>query len=57
MVSASSDIKLKAMVWARAAEGYYWKLGDERSRGGNYQSVREPESKVVPISKNLLRSN
>lgn len=51
-----SDIKLKAMVWARAAEGYYWRLGDERTRGGSFQSLSEPDSKVIPISQNLLRS-
>lgn len=47
-----SDIGHRATVWARAAEGYYWALGDDRQREGTVHSVEGELS----VSKNLLRA-
>jgi hypothetical protein len=47
------QIQLKASVWARAAEGYYWKLGDERTRQNQLHGI---EGDPATISVNVLRS-
>ncbi|WNZ24162.1 hypothetical protein HJG54_15720 [Leptolyngbya sp. NK1-12] len=48
------EIKLKAAVWARSAQGYYWRLGDERQREGIFHG--SGTDNVIPFSKNLQRS-
>lgn len=49
------EIKLKATVWARSAQGYYWRLGAEPQRAGSVYD-REGSSNVISFSKNLQRS-
>jgi hypothetical protein len=44
------EISLRAQVWARAAEGYYWALGAERTRASNSYSANN----IVPF--NQMRS-
>jgi hypothetical protein len=44
------EIRLRAQVWARAAEGYYWALGAEPTRASNSYST----SNIVPF--NQVRS-
>jgi hypothetical protein len=46
------EIKLRATVWARSAEGYYWALGDSPKRSGTVHS--ESGNNIVPF--NLVRS-
>jgi len=46
------DIKMRSTVWARAAEGYYWQLGDPPKRSGSFGET--PSNNVVPF--NLARS-
>lgn len=47
------EIGMRSTVWARSAEGYYWKLGDSPSREGAIHSA-SPENNVVPF--NTVRS-
>ncbi len=46
------EIGMRAIVWARSAENYYWALGSSPKRSGSGQASEG--EKVVPI--NLLRS-
>lgn len=46
------DIHLKSTVWARSAEGYYWRLGSDRKRA--IEGFHEAES--LSVSMNLQRS-
>jgi hypothetical protein len=46
------EIELRSRVWASAAAGYYWKLGNPPKRTGNLHS--EPANTIVPF--NLARS-
>jgi hypothetical protein len=46
------EIGLRSTVWARSAEGYYWKLGDSPKRTGSVHS--EAGNNIVPF--NLSRS-
>lgn len=46
------EISLRATVWARATENYYWALGSTPKRSGDV--YRDEEEKVVPF--NLARS-
>lgn len=47
-----SDITLRSLVWARAAEGYYWQLGDNPKRLGTVHG--EAKNTIVPF--NVSRS-
>lgn len=47
------QIQMKASVWAKAAEGYYWKLGDERTRQSQLHGI---EGDPAGVSANVLRS-
>jgi hypothetical protein len=43
-----SEIRLRSQVWARAAEGYYWQLGDQPKRLGAFHG--EAENNIVPFN-------
>lgn len=47
-----SEINLRSLVWARAAEGYYWQLGDPPKRLGTVHG--EAGNTIVPF--NVSRS-
>lgn len=49
-----SEIRLRSQVWARAAEGYYWQLGDLPQRSGTFHG--EAENNIVPFNLNQARS-
>lgn len=49
------EIQTKATVWARAAEGYYWRLGTEGNRNQGFHHV-EAGTDPPAISMNVQRS-
>lgn len=51
-----SEIKRRAEVWANSAAGYYWKFGEDRQREGGFPIGADANSNVIPISKNVQRS-
>jgi hypothetical protein len=49
------EIRMRCTVWARAAAGYYWALGEEPQRVGQIHDGQSVD-KVIPINKNQLRA-
>ncbi|MDX2242281.1 MAG: hypothetical protein NW224_16475 [Leptolyngbyaceae cyanobacterium bins.302] len=42
------EIRLRSQVWARAAENYYWKIGDMPKRSGNFPV--EASNNIIPFN-------
>ena len=44
------EIHLRAKVWARAAEGYYWRLGEDGKRAQGFHGASAPDVEKVSIN-------
>lgn len=50
------EITKRSIVWARAAEKYWWALGTDPKRSGTVFEGDSGESNVIPINKNQLKA-
>jgi hypothetical protein len=44
------EILLRATIWARAAEGYYWRLGEDGKRSTGFHGAAAPSTETASIN-------